>query len=282
MVFLACATVPAAERELASGAFEDQGLTLSWEKETLTIHGRHLPGGMVKVWYLEAFSRPGSTNRDWKQSVIPHKNQLREISSDSRILKLRSTLADGVIVNHTIQAARDEVDFRLVATNPTQVVSQAHWGLPCIGVDAFTGVKLRRGSEEYLPKCFLFLDGKLTRLPTGPWATQALETPGQVWCPAHVNRNDVNPHPLSSLVPSNGLIGCFSADESMILATAWEPYQDLFQGVIVCLHADFRVGGLKPGQSKPIRGKIYLVPGDVATLVRRYERDFPEHLSPPR
>ena len=28
------------------------------------------------------------------------------------------------------------------------------------------------------------------------------------------------------------------------LATAWEPYQELFQGVIVCMHSDFRIGGL--------------------------------------
>ena len=31
------------------------------------------------------------------------------------------------------------------------------------------------------------------------------------------------------------------------MATAWEPYQELFQGVIVCLHSDFRIGGLEAG-----------------------------------
>src|SRR4051794_12675701 len=114
-------------------------------------------------------------------------------------------------------------------------------------------------------------------MPTPQWAKEALYTPGQVWCPAHVDRNDVNPRPLSPLVPSNGLIGCFSADGSKVLATAWEPYQELFQGVIVCLHSDFRIGGLAPGESKQIRGKIYIVPGDVDALVKRYEADFPEH-----
>ena len=43
------------------------------------------------------------------------------------------------------------------------------------------------------------------------------------------------------------------------MATAWEPIQELFQGVIVCLHSDFRIGGLKPGESKKIHGKIYLM-----------------------
>ena len=62
------------------------------------------------------------------------------------------------------------------------------------------------------------------------------------------------------------------------MASAWEPYQELFQGVVVCIHADFRVGGLKPGESKGIRGKIYFMPANPEALLRRYERDFPEHV----
>jgi hypothetical protein len=43
------------------------------------------------------------------------------------------------------------------------------------------------------------------------------------------------------------------------------------------MHSDFCIGGLKPGETKKIRGKIYHVPSDVAALVRRCQRDFPEH-----
>lgn len=99
--------------------------------------------------------------------------------------------------------------------------------------------------------------------------------PGQVYCPKHVDRNDVNPRPLSKLVPSSGLCGCYSADEKLILAVAWEPYQEIFQGVITCLHNDFRIGGLKP-EKKVIRGKLYVVPADIGKLVTRFEKDFPE------
>jgi hypothetical protein len=256
---------------------EGEGLTLAWADNMLTVRGPRLPGGAVKVWYLEAFCRPGSTDRDWKETVIPHTTKLIEASADGRLLRLRNTLADGVIVDHEVQAGRDEVDFRLTATNPTARRSEAHWAQPCVRVDAFTGVKPEKNSEAYLPRSFVFIDGRLTRLPTKPWATRARYTPGQVWCPAHVDRNDVNPRPLSTLVPSNGLIGCFSADGSQILATAWEPYQELFQGVIVCLHSDFRLGGLEPGETKRVRGKLYLVGADVGALVKRYEADFPEH-----
>jgi hypothetical protein len=51
----------------------------------------------------------------------------------------------------------------------------------------------------------------------------------------------------------------------------------LFQGVITCLHSDFRIGGLAPGETKKIRGKIYVTRDDVDALVARYQRDFPEH-----
>ncbi|APW61624.1 hypothetical protein [Paludisphaera borealis] len=231
----------------------------------------------MRIWYPEAFCRPGSTDRDWKETVIPHETRQVEASSDGRRIRLRTTLEDGVVVDHDIRAGRDEVDFRLTSANPTAQASRAHWAQPCVRVAASTGVKPERDSETYLPKCFLFVEDRLSRMPTRPWATKARYTPGQVWRPEHVDRADVNPRPLSSLVPSNGLIGCFSADGKQILATAWEPYQELFQGVIVCLHSDFRIGGLKPGETKTIRGRLYLTGADVESLVKRYESDFPEH-----
>jgi hypothetical protein len=257
-------------------------LALAWEKNMLTIRGPALPGGELRVWYLEAFCRPGSTDRDWKETVIPHKTALVEADPEGQSLKLKSTLADGVTVDHDVRASNDDVTFRLVANNPTERASEAAWAQPCIRVDRFTGVAASRASEEYLPRSFIFLGGRLARMPTQPWATKARYVPGQVWCPSGVDRNDVNPRPLSLLVPSSGLIGCFSADDSMIMATAWEPHQELFQGVIVCLHSDFRIGGLKPGETKTIHGKIYLVKNDVDALVKRYEHDFPEQRSSPR
>jgi hypothetical protein len=269
-------TAAAVARAAEPGARAEGGLALSWEKNILTIRGAAVPGDELKVWYLEAFCRPGSTDREWKETVIPHKTALVATDPDNRRLTLRSTLADGVVVDHEIRAGRDDVTFRLVATNPTDHASEAAWAQPCIRVDRFTGVPVKRDSEEYLSRSFIFVDGRPARLPTQPWATQARYVPGQVWCPAGVDRNDVNPRPLSTIVPSSGLIGCFSADETAMMATAWQPYQELFQGVLVCLHSDFRIGGLKPGETKTIRGKIYLVKNDVPALVQRYETDFPE------
>jgi hypothetical protein len=263
---------------MPTGAAEaPRALTLAWDNEMLSIKGKHLPGGELQVWYIEAYCRPGSTRRDWKDTVIPHKTTRVEASPDGRRIKLRSELADGVRVDHEIAALDDEVDFRVVATNPTAVPSQAHWAQPCIRVDRYAGVRPERNSIAYLARCFIYDGDRPVRLPTDPWAKEAVYTPGQVWCPEGVSRDDVNPRPLSPLVPSNGLIGCVSADGRELVATAWEPYQELFQGVIVCIHSDFRIGGLEPGESKTIRGKIYLMPADFPALKARYRRDFPGH-----
>ena len=277
-IFLSICLLASALPALAA---EPAGLTMSWEKNYLTIRG-DFPGKELKILYLEAYCRPGSTDRDWKATVIPHTAEQTQASADGRTIQLRDRLADGVIVEHTLTASADEIDFRLVAHNPTAKASEAHWAQPCIRVDKFTGTTnadARALVPEYAKKCFLFIDGKLTRLPTYPWADKARYTPGQVYCPANVDRNDVNPRPLSKLVPSSGLCGCFSADEKQIMAVAWEPYQEIFQGVIACLHSDFRVGGLAAGETKKIRGKLYIVPADVEKLVARYERDFPEQVT---
>jgi len=257
-------------------------LTIAWKDNFLTIHGEHLPGKDIRINYLEAYCRPGSTDREWGETVIGHKTELLSADKDGRTLRLKDTLRDGVLVEHTITARDDEIDFRLVAHNPTDKESQAHWAQPCIRVDGFTGADAKDARElfpPYIRQCFIFVDGRAARLPTDPWAREARYTPGQVYSPASVDRQDVNPRPLSNIVPSNGLCGCYSADGRQILAVAWEPYQELFQGVITCIHSDFRIGGLQPGERKQIRGKIYLVNDDLDKLLRRYERDFPEHVA---
>lgn len=249
-------------------------LTLSWEDDILTIHAPHLPGKEIKVWYLEAYCRPGSTDRDWNETVIAHKTE--SISAEPSKIHLRCTVSDGVTVDHHISVQPEKVSFSLTAHNPTSTPSGVHWAQPCIRVGEFTGTRTDKDLYAYLPSSFVYLNDKQCFLPTANWATSARYTPGQVWCPCHVPRTDVNPRPLSPEVPSNGLIGCVSSDKKWLLATAWEPYQELFQGVIRCLHSDFRIGGLDPGETKTIKGSIYLMPNNSEDLLRRYQADFPK------
>jgi hypothetical protein len=246
----------------------------------LYIEGDHLPGKVIEVNYLEAYCRAGSTDADWvKHTVIPHRAEVLSLSADRKNLKLRDTLADGVVVYHTIRAGTDDVDFRLFAHNPGPKSSEAHWAQACVRLGNFTGFPASSTNlDDYLPQCFLILSNRVTRFPEiQPWVKSARYVPGQTWCPLHVPRTDVNPRPLSPVVPDDGLIGAFSGDGQWIFATAWEPYQELFQGVIRCLHSDLRLGGLQPSETKQIRGRIYLMKSDPEALRDRYARDFPEH-----
>ena len=255
-------------------------ITLAWKDNILTIHHPGIPGGKIETWYLEAYCRPGSTDRAWEKTVIGHKTRLTYISEDKTRLRLRCTLKDGVTVDHVIRAVADGVSFELIARNKTSQVSQAHWAQPCTRVGLFTGTDatVTENKYAYLAKSFIFQDkdDKPDFMPTAGWSVKARYTPGQVWCPKHVPRTDVNPRPLHAKAPHLGLIGCISSDDKWLLAMAWEPYQELFQGVIRCLHSDFRIGGLAPGQSKVIRGRIYLMPNNLPDLLARYRRDFPE------
>ncbi len=255
-------------------------LTLDYTNGILAIEGDEIPGGKVEILYIEAYCRPNSHTTDWvEHTVIPHRTKVLSEAEDGTRVVLRDTLADGVIVDHLIRAGEDEIDFRLVAANPTAKPSEVHWAQPCIRVGPFTGCGPDETDDKYayLRRSFVFQQGRLQRMPTDDWATEARYRPGQVWAAPGVAAADVNPRPLNPHRPSNGLIGCFSRDEKYLLATAWHPYQELFQGVIRCLHSDFRVGGLAPGQAKRIRGKLYLVPNDVDALLARYWKDFPEH-----
>ena len=62
---------------------EPQGsLRMAWKDNYLTVTGPNLPGGEMRILYLEAYCRPGSTDRDWKETVIPHTAEKLEASSD--------------------------------------------------------------------------------------------------------------------------------------------------------------------------------------------------------
>lgn len=244
-------------------------LRLTWEKNMLGITSPGAP--RIDVWYLEAFCRPGSTNRRWDQTVIPHRTEKVEESPDGRRLRLRSVVEGGVEVEHLIEAGEGEVRFDVVAVNQGTARVDAVWVQPCVRLKDFTG----RDQKGYVERSFIFVDGKQTFLDRARRTEEAIYKGGQVYVPEGIDRADVNPRPLSPDVPSNGLIGCVSADGKTLFATAWEPYQELFQGVIVCLHSDFRLGGLDPGETKKARGRIYVVPNDVPALLARYARDFP-------
>ena len=253
--------------------------SLKYEKRHLQISGESIPGKNLQVLYIEAYCRANSTDADWvKHTVIKHKT--RVIKHSPKEIILIDEVSDGVVVEHVITAEPDGVSFSITAKNTSSKASEIHWAQPCVQVGDFTGKgkSVTDDKYAYIKDSFIFLNGKAEFMPTKNWAMKARYIPGQVWCPKHVPRTDVNPRPLSDNIPSNGLIGCVNRENGMVLGIAFEPYQELFQGVIRCLHSDFRFGGLKPGETKKVKGKIYIMKGSVDDLRKRYEKEFPQHL----
>lgn len=66
----------------------DDGLAVSWKDDFLTIRGE-FPGGELRIHYLEAYCRPGSTDRDWSETVIGHDSKLVETGRDHQRLVLK-------------------------------------------------------------------------------------------------------------------------------------------------------------------------------------------------
>lgn len=243
-------------------------LSLAWQKNVLTVSGG-FPGGKINIWYLEAYCRSGARDVAWQKTVIPHKAE--KLSDDGKTITLRDVIEGNVVVRHRITAGDGEVTFEVEAKNEGPDYVDAQWAQPCIRVGGFTG----GNQQTYVEKSFIFVEGKQTFLPQARRTEEAIYKGGQLYIPAGIKREDCNPRPHSPDVPSNDLIGCVSGDGRWLFATAWTPTQELFQGVIVCLQNDFRLGGLKPGETKRARGKVYVMENDVELLLARYRSDFP-------
>jgi len=255
----------------AGSVIAADGLKLAWEKNVLKITGDKLPGGTLEVWWLEAFCRRGSTKRAWGETTIPHTTELLAADKNAQWLRLRSKVQPSVEVSQELRVVKEGVTFDLELKNSGDEPVDLEWFEPCIHVDCFTG----RNQTNYIERCFIFTERGLTTLDKLPRNEEALYRGGQVYVPKGINHDDVNPRPISPVTPANGLIGCFSADNQYLLATAWDQTQHLFQGVIVCIHSDPHVGGLKPRETKKLRGRIYIMKNDPAKLLKQYQLDFP-------
>ena len=250
----------------------ESGARLSWATNLLTFHDARLPGGKLEVWYLEAFLRPGAHDRDWNETRLTHHTELLHATPDGQELRFRTRVEPSVVVLHEVRVEPDGLDLRFLLSNEGTNLVPVQWFQPaCIRVAQFTGC----GQSNYTRRSFVFTTKGRKTLDRIRRTGKARYLGGQVYLPPWTAEADANPRPISPDRLGSGLIGCVSGDGKWILATASDQTHELFEGVYVCLHSDPLVGGLKPGESKRLRQKLYLVPNDPEDLVRRYRRDFP-------
>jgi hypothetical protein len=247
---------------------------LSWTNTLLTVRDPRLPGGKLEVWYLEAFCRAGGHARKWDQTRVQHQTTLTFAAPDGAELRFRTLVETNVEVLHEVRAGDDGLELTFLLTNRGPAPWDIQWFQPaCVRVADFTG----RDQQGYLDRSFVFTEAGLTPLSRMQRTTNALYLGGQVYLPPGIREADANPRPVARNRVTNGLIGCFSGDDRWLLAIASDRTFELFEGVYVCLHSDPLIDGLKPGESKRLRQRIYLLPNDPAALFRRYRADFPRH-----
>ena len=200
-------------------------LQLSWTNNMLTISAPWIPGEKVEVWHMEAFCRPGSTKRDWHETTVPHRTTLVSASKKGDQLKLNTVVEPLVNCEHEIRSTADEVTLTYRIKNLGLETADVDWFQPaCIRVAKFTG----RNQTNYIERSFIFTQKGLTFLDRIPRAEEAVYRGGQVYVRKGINLDDVNPRPISSVQPANGLIGCVSAADQYLLATASSDTHELF------------------------------------------------------
>src|ERR1051326_3614511 len=86
-------------------------LRLDWKANRLSLLSSRLPDGKGEILYLEAFCRKGSTKRKWEETVIPHTTARLDGEGPTKHLRLRSTLENGVVVEHDLRVEESGVRF---------------------------------------------------------------------------------------------------------------------------------------------------------------------------
>lgn len=256
---------------LSLRAVSAEPMRVSWTNRILSVHSDRLPQEKLEILYLEAFLRPGANQREWGRTVMPHRTTLIGTNAAGTELRFLTLVEPAVEVRHEVRARADELEFTFEFRNRGATNSELQWFQPaCIRVDGFTG----RDQKGYTERSFVYTANGRTFLSQLHRTEVALYRGGQVFLPPWTREADANPRPVAGDRLVNGLIGCLSADDHWILATASDRTHELFEGVYVCLHSDPLIDGLKPGDVKRVRQKVYLVPNDAAALLKRYHRDF--------
>src|SRR4051794_16200174 len=100
---LICATLAVLLLCRSARAADVSPLNVEWRDNYLTLSGEQFPGRTMKVLYIEAYCRAGSTNQRWEKTTIGHSTRLVSAAPDRHSLVLECKLKDGVLVRHEIR-----------------------------------------------------------------------------------------------------------------------------------------------------------------------------------
>ena len=189
MIMASAASCASGQPEPLLNAPPNENVKLDYKNRKLLVTHPLLGGKPLIIDSMEAYCKKGSTHRPWNETIIPQKNEI--LVKSPHEIKVKTTLASGVEVLHRFAVVADEILCQATFTNLTDKPVDLEWMQPCIRVGDFTGLS----QNDYYRKCFIFTKKGLTRLHKTNRTEQAIYKGGQVYVPANVDRNDVNPRP---------------------------------------------------------------------------------------
>jgi hypothetical protein len=187
----------------------------------------------------------------------------------------------------TVRAVADGAELVLRITNRTTHAWPAIAGIiPCWnpgqvpGTNPSMPLPLNRNfADPWKSKTFFVSSGGLTPLSSRAMhfntrfrsAVEAASDEGKLLFS--------NKWPTSDDDATAGLIVRESEDGRWVTGIAWEDFLSVqAHNPWSCVHVCVRVGALQPGESRTIRGRLYLFAGDKEECAVRFRRDFPSEL----
>lgn len=249
----------------------------SWDRG-ISIHSRTDDSCFAYLWFYEwhlfdAVSEGehthGSSSWEWK------------VSPDGTKAEMTSQW-----LNLTMNAADDGADLILKITN----ASEHDWPevaaiIPCFnpGHEGIIKANSRFLDEEHDDTYFFGQDGlELIKgqKPREIHFNHSLLPAILNWDKEREDEDFVFTHkwPTSQKNAHAGVMIRESEDRELVMGIAWDSYISA-QGHNPwhCMHLSVRVGPLKQGESRSIRGKIYLFNGTKEDCLNKYRKDFPGH-----
>jgi hypothetical protein len=253
-----------------------------WDRG-VKVESRHEPSGFAYLWFYEwhlfdavksGEHTPGTSSWKWQ---VDSSGVLAQMDSEWLKLKLEATV--------------DGADMVLDITN----ISDHDWPeiaaiIPCFnpGADSRKNTNVIANpvffDESHTNTYFLGKSGfeliKGQEYPRVIHFNHKYRSSIMAW---HKERDDDQfvfnyKWPTSERNAHAGLIIRESDDNKWVMGVAWQSYLSV-QGhnPWKCMHLSVRVGPLKRGEKKTIRGKIYLFKGSKENLLNRYREDFSHH-----
>lgn len=235
-----------------------------WERG-IRFESTEQPGMAMYLWFYEwnmfkAVQAEEYTHNDFNRFI-------RHVSPDGKTARISS---DDMVLKVTV--VRDGADLDLTVTNR----SDHDWPEVAGIIPCFNPGPPESRNPQFTNTSTYFIG------PDGPTR--------QIQREIHFNadlldlieaRSDHGTFPFSRKWPTSeinataGLLLRESDDGHWVTGIAWEQFLSA-QGhnPWACMHLCVRVGPLKPGQTRTIRGKVYLFKGDRRDCLARYRQDF--------